>query len=703
MLGSLRRSTQPDSLLGIIADVRSRWRMKLAVRGTARVAVFGFVMLLLTAYGMEWARFNSASIIAARVLLAISLISAVVAFVIWPLRRRVTDEQVALYLEEHEPSLQATLVSAVESSRAGTPVHSSALVRRLVEQAIEKCMAVDAARRVERVPLQRWGAALAGVALVTAAAILIGPAFIRNAVSALLLVSRDVEAAAPYRIEVSPGNATVPKGADQSVTAKLLGFESEDANVMARRTADGKFETLPLVHNQNGSYEAMLFDVIAPLEYYVEAEGVRSQVYTLKVVDLPYVQRMDLEYFFPAYTGLEPQKVEDGGDIAVLRGTEVAFHITSTMKTPGGRIVLNDKTSVALAPQSDGTLTARFKTDRDGFYRVELDTPTGEKVAASPQYTIDVLEDQAPSVSFRKPGRDTSVSQIEEVYVEANADDDYGVKDLELVYSVNGGQEKVLKLFDGQKRLSEVTAGHTFYLEEMNVQPGDSVSYYARAADNDAVAGAKRATSDLYFLRIRPFKKDFRQAQSQGGGGGGGGGGAGGQVEALSGTAASDHLRDVQRAARSKSFTPDKLRQNSTVVALSQSRLREQVETLLTRMNSQLVQRDPAFEKIGELLPQAVTAMKEAEGKLSAATPIPRCRPSTRRCRSCRRPKRSIRRRSASSSSRAVAAVAAAVRCSRSSPTSSSRSSTRWRAATRPRTRRPSSSAIARSTNCSRS
>ena len=98
-------------------------------------------------------------------------------------------------------------------------------------------MAADAARRVERVPLQRWGGALAGVAVVTAAASLLGPAFIRNAVSALLLVSRDVEAAAPYRIEVTPGNATVPKGADQMVTAKLLGFESEDGNVMARRTA----------------------------------------------------------------------------------------------------------------------------------------------------------------------------------------------------------------------------------------------------------------------------------------------------------------------------------------------------------------------------------------------------------------------------------------------------------------------------------
>ncbi|MFP5356145.1 MAG: hypothetical protein ACLGIK_13520, partial [Gemmatimonadota bacterium] len=48
-----------------------------------------------------------------------------------------------------------------------------------------------------------------------------------------------------------------------------------------------------------------------------------------------------------------------------------------------------------------------------------------------------------------------------------------------------------------------------------------------------------------------------------------------------------------------------KLREATTVVALSQSRLREQVEGLVTRLNSQLVQRDPAFEKIGELLPQA--------------------------------------------------------------------------------------------------
>ncbi len=49
------------------------------------------------------------------------------------------------------------------------------------------------------------------------------------------------------------------------------------------------------------------------------------------------------------------------------------------------------------------------------------------------------------------------------MFVEATAEDDFGVRDLELVYSVNGGAEKTVKLFAGRNRLPEVSAGHTFY------------------------------------------------------------------------------------------------------------------------------------------------------------------------------------------------------------------------------------------------
>ena len=612
-----RRATVPSDLNQIVSEVRSRWRTKLALRGIVRSVGVAVVLFVAAAYGMEWARFTASSIIAARILLASAVIASVFYFLVRPLRRRVTDEQVALYLEEHEPSLQARLVSAVEASQQATTSASAALVRRLVEEALEACALTNAARRTEEVPLRRWGVVLAGVAAVATLFVLLGPAFVRNALSAILLVQRSVEASTPYRIAVMPGNIDVPRGADQTISATLTGFSSEEASVMLRRAPEEAYEELPLVLDEEGRYEGMVFDVDAPLEYFVEADGVRSATFTLTVIDAPYVERVELEYHFPAYTGLEPQTIQDGGDIAVLQGTEVRLRVFSTMTTPGGRLALNEDESATLTAQADGSLTAVFTADRDGFYRIELDAPTGERTAASPQYTIDVLTDQPPSVSFAKPGRDTSASSIEEVYVEAQAEDDFGIRNLELVYSVNGGPEETVTLFGGGTRLPEVTAGHTFYIEELGVEPGDSVSYYARALDN-AGEQSQPVSSDLFFLRIRPFNRDFRQAQSQGGGGGGGGGG---QVEALS-----EQQREIISATFNvqrdrSSHTAAELRESTTVVGLSQSRLREQVEGLLTRMNSELIQRDPAFETIAELLPQAVEAMTEAEGQLAEASP----------------------------------------------------------------------------------
>src|SRR3982751_390378 len=175
--------SSPRTLLDIIQQARSRWRMKLALRGVVRVAAIAFVLLLVAAYGLNWARFTAPSILVARVAVLVTLVAAVGWFMRKPLRRKVTDEQVALYLEEHEPSLQATLLSAVEASQDGR-AQSAALVQRVVEQAIEKCAQVDASRRVERLPLRRYAAALAAVTAIAIAVVTLGPAFIRNAMSA---------------------------------------------------------------------------------------------------------------------------------------------------------------------------------------------------------------------------------------------------------------------------------------------------------------------------------------------------------------------------------------------------------------------------------------------------------------------------------------------------------------------------------------
>jgi hypothetical protein len=173
-------------------------------------------------------------------------------------------------------------------------------------------------------------------------------------------------------------------------------------------------------------------------------------------------------------------------------------------------------------------------------------------------------------------------------------------------------------LFRGERNPTrEVTAGHTLYLEELGVKPGDFVSYYARVADNAAGDVRKAATSDLYFVKVRPFNKEFRAAQSQAGAGGGGGEDA----EALS-----ERQRQIVTATFNlqrdrASMSAERLREGTVILGLSQQRLREEVEQLSSRMQERLVDARPEMKSVAELLPRAITEMRKAEAQLQARNP----------------------------------------------------------------------------------
>ncbi|MCR4375507.1 MAG: hypothetical protein NUW22_11715, partial [Acidobacteria bacterium] len=604
-------------LTAVISEVRRRWRMKLALRGGALVMGGTALVLLGSALGIDALRFSPSAIWAFRVAALVVVLALIAVWIVRPMRRRVTDSQVALYVEEHEPSLEASILSAVETVETAGSSASPALVEKLVEQAIEQCRTLNASRTIGQKARRRFATAIVAVVLALTAAFTLGPESLRQGLSALLVII-PAEAASPYAIEVLPGNVTAPRGSDQNVKARLVNFSSDEVVLMMRTGTEGDYQRVPLVRGlESGMFEGMLFDLMLNVEYYIESDGVRSNTYLMTLVDLPAVKTLDLEYRFPAYTRLPPQVVEGGGDVASLKGTTVGLNIESTMPTTGGRIVMGDDRTMPLTVQPDGRLTGSFVVDKKGFYRIELEGPNREAVAASPSYTIDVIEDMAPTVKFVKPGRDTAASAVEEVFLEARADDDYGVKALDLVYSVNGGEEKTVRMYAaGETPRAEVSAGHTVYLEELNVKVGDSVSYYARVSDNDGVSGGKVTTSDIYFVKIRPFQQAFRPGQSAEGGGGGGGGGGGQQEQG----ALSEKQRQIVSATfnlqRDKARRPlEQFKEDAVVVALSQSKLRDEVAGLIQQMTQRLGG-DADFQPIAQSLKKASEAMVLAEKHL---------------------------------------------------------------------------------------
>ena len=160
---------------------------------------------------------------------------------------------------------------------------------------------------------------------------------------------------------------------------------------------------------------------------------------------------------------------------------------------------------------------------RDGAYRIALTDTDAIDNGEETEYFIRVMDDRPPDVRVIRPAGDRGVTRLEEVALEARAEDDYGVQSLELVYAVRGGPEKVVPL-GGNGQSTAVSGKHTVYLEDLDVKPGDFVSYYARAKDIGRGKRSTEARSDIFFLEIKPTAQEFTAAQSAAGMGGGGAG-----------------------------------------------------------------------------------------------------------------------------------------------------------------------------------
>ena len=60
------------------------------------------------------------------------------------------------------------------------------------------------------------------------------------------------------------------------------------------------------------------------------------------------------------------------------------------------------------------------------------------------EYFIRLMTDRPPDVRILRPGGDAQITPLEEVAIEARADDDHGIDRFDLVYFVAGREPKVV-------------------------------------------------------------------------------------------------------------------------------------------------------------------------------------------------------------------------------------------------------------------
>src|SRR5919205_4135532 len=509
-------SPETNLLQDLLRRARSRRQLLLTLRGVAISVGVVAGLLLLIGWAAHRYRYNGAALLTLRIGALLMILATIYFALVRPLFKRISGARLARLIEEHSPGTEERLVTAVEYSNGNGERISPALVNRLYQDAnsVSGMLAVGNVTRRSRLML--YGAAALASLLLFAGVLKFGPREISQGVAQLVTPTTLASTTNAMSIKVRPGTARVPKGSDQDVIATLVNFDSQQVTIFSRPIGskdDFQGQVMEPAKAKT-DFRFSIFNSQDSMEYFVESNSVRSEVFKLNVVDLPFVKQLDLSLNFPAFTNLPTKTVEDGGDIAALKGTVATITAKLSGKVKAARIVFADGKKTDMQLQGSD-FVGQLTVSSDTSYYIELVSVDGEAYRGSNEYDVSVLSDQPPVISFDKPGRDRKATNLEEVFTQARAEDDYGIVSMDLHFSINGGAEKTVNLQNlTRESARSLTGAYTFFLEEYKLKPGDFISYFAKARD-----ASSEATSDIYFIEVKPFEMEYKQSQQGGGGG----------------------------------------------------------------------------------------------------------------------------------------------------------------------------------------
>ena len=507
-----------DELHSFLRSVRGRWA-RVALLTTASRAAAAAALPLLGAALVDYVLRPQGLALLGLTLTALTLAVAAASIVISRRPRLPRPTQVARFVEERAAALSGdrldvAIVSTVEVAQSAAAGKTVPFIEVMVEDALRRIGTLAPSAIVPGSAMRAAAArAAAGAAIMIAGALAMAPMLTRAAETARLRFFPGSIA-----VHVLPGDIRLPKGASLRVHASLRGARGTLMTITPQLTisVNGEDRTVAMVQGERG-FEYTLGSVDRSFTYGVTAGAAHSSTYKVTAIAPPRVERIALHYVYPSFSGLAPRDEENGGDIYAPAGTRVRLTIRADKPVVYGEIARKGEPRLSVRRAGDRTVEADVVVARDDSYRIRLIDADGLPSTGEAEYFIRVMDDRPPDVRILRPSADQQITPLEEVPIEARADDDYGIARFELVYSIAGGAEHVVPFERTTGTNVQMIGTRLLPAEELGVKPGDVIAYYARARD---VARGKRpteATSDMFFLEVKPFNEEFVSAQSQAG------------------------------------------------------------------------------------------------------------------------------------------------------------------------------------------
>ncbi|MES2702786.1 MAG: hypothetical protein V4649_09115 [Bacteroidota bacterium] len=430
--------------------------------------------------------------------------SALVAWVIIPLAKMarlgkvISHDQAAAIIGTHFPEVSDRLLNILQLKRQGDGQASRELAEASINQKIKQISVVPLTSAVDFSKNRKYlpyflPLMLAGVFILVAA-----PNVFKESSSRLLQPTKAFSKPAPFLFLVKNQSLTAIRNADFVLT-----METKGNALPAEAYIEIGGEPVPMQPMANHTFQYTFKNVTEATNFRFAAAGFYSDANTLKVIQRPVLKSFKVQVDYPAYTGRKDEVRNSLSDMTLPAGTQVSWSIV-TDHTDAATIHFGSGSPVAL-PKSTETFAHQYRFMNDTSYTITLHNKAAA-LADSYKYQVSVIPDQYPVIQLQQ-FRDTVSGK--QIVITGTAGDDYSVTRVNFNYEVMDKNKAVatrsipLKISAGALTPFQ----QYFDIQTLNLQPGQKVSYYIEAWDNDGVHGSKASRSEMMSYQMFDAKQ----------------------------------------------------------------------------------------------------------------------------------------------------------------------------------------------------
>ncbi len=419
---------------------------------------------------------------------------------------------VARNIEQQHPDMQALLLAAIEQEPQGLGGQFGYLQERVIGDALRHAGKHDWLRSIssKKLYLTQFG----GIAALSF--IIIALSQLLPSTPSFFTIDRGVLTGGDYNITVSPGDTTVELGTVVVIMARFDGRVPPEANLWVGTSEQDKKRILLTKNLEDPVFGGLIPQVNNNLIYHIEYANKRTENFRISAFEHPSLKKADAKIVYPSYTKLPEKIIKDTRQISVVEGSEVTLTFTLNKPVTTAQLHAKNQSTINLIADNEqpNTYTTSITPMENQRFELYLTDAQGLTNKIPPRFIIDVHKNLPPELKPLFPNRDVVASPLEELSLEAQVSDDYGVTGYGLSYTLAGTQSRDITLGRSVLSNENLRIQHLLALEEINARPDQLLTYYFWADDIGPNDRNRRTSSDIYFAEVRHFEEIFHESQS---------------------------------------------------------------------------------------------------------------------------------------------------------------------------------------------